>query len=163
MSEADDLRQQVAFVERYLAHAVRHTLGESRPDPATVVHAIADSFERLEVQVLGLLGDDDARTALAEVLALDWLGIPEDFDATAVMARIPLVTLDWLIERGVSHWGVHDESASGRLIWLEHAKRHGNIRDWKLTRRSIDTFDLALDLKEPLKYVSATFAVEPKP
>lgn len=164
MSDADDLKKELAFIESYFAHALRHRFGESRPDPAVVQHALAESFAKLEVKVFGLFGSDDARAALAEVLTLDWLGIPEGFDATAVLARIPLVTLDWYYEHlGLGHWGVNDASVAGRLLWLEHAKRHGNITDWKCTRRSATEFDLALDLKEPIRYVSATFAVEPTP
>lgn len=101
-----------------------------------------------EIQEVGLL-DEAGYDRLAEVLTVDWCGMPEGFDAKALLADVPTA----LLERATVGYEGLVEGAAGWLqleLWWRKGKLEGA---WTFKRLAHDRAAMTFKLQKPVNYL----------
>lgn len=117
--------------------------------------------EGLRREVVELLADIAAsgepwHDNLAQVLMAGWFGMPDDFDAKALLRGVPTDVL----ERAAGYFDRIEEGPAG-WIQVELLVRQGHLEDWSF-RKEGDRAIVEVKTKNPLDYVAVTVEIEPK-
>jgi len=149
----DDVQAQIEQVQAALAEGLKGWIGTA-PDPEVVRHAIV---EQLQTGCLAFPArvSSDWIEALADILVIDWVGIPEAFDPKATLARVPTDVLDRFVA-GLSG----EVGGAAGLVFLEWQERHGHILGWSVERVDQYTCKTIVQLKEPINHITTTFTID---
>jgi hypothetical protein len=143
-----------AYIERELKERLQSFIGQTH-DPEKIRQTVLDSLSGI-YKNLGLGPTDDETTALSELVAVGFLGMPEDFDPKKIVGRLRDHTLDMLVDR------LGGTSFPTNLLTLEWMKRKGNIVDWTFTRTDSQGGNVEITPKKHLNLIQTTFLVDPE-
>jgi hypothetical protein len=121
---------------------------------------VADRVEEMDNILRAFLAEE--REGVGALLSTDFSGFVEGFNPKASLATISDDTINLLAEIS---WqasnGRIDVAPSARFFCIEAMKRKGQIIDWDFTRETQFTGNFSYQLKEPLKFVSGVYTVNP--
>ena len=120
---------------------------------ATVRRVIIDTLSDLCAPPSFVRGIDH----ILDVLAVGWCGMPEGFDARALLRKVPTPVLERMT-RGCE--GLEDGPMG--WIFLELMERRGQLGEggWVFERKDASHAVVKFNLKEPVKFITATFEIE---
>jgi hypothetical protein len=153
MKPVDQMTKEeaVEFVQTSLEQSLKGFIGK----PADLLDAkrvMEDELQHLLQTPVSPWTD-----ALADVLVLDWAGIPEGFDPKAVLENVPTHILARFCDGLTGE--VH--GACG-LVVLERQRRRGDVLDWAFERIDETHARTTMTLKEPMKYITLDVTLEPR-
>lgn len=142
MTVVDD---EIADIQAKLSGALSRFIGDPHPLDHEAVRervtaALIDRFDMAAGPDLDVL---------ATVLSVDWAGMPDGFDARALLATVSTAMLDRFINNVTGPTG----GAAG-LVLLERNRRRGTVIDWTFERIDNVNYRTTMTLKEAIRYVT---------
>lgn len=158
--EEMSLAEKEAFVRDYVKKSLdRHLRTGLSPESVdSLKKGILEAIEGLKDRKLLSNPTDDELNALTSIILIDWVGLGEDFDPKAILARISESTLHQFAD--CYRWESLDEGPFAvKLLLLESRRRLGVLTDWTFERVDESTANLTYTFAQPLRRLVGTYTV----